>query len=42
MDIIRQERHGVSFFACTDPAWAGAAHGFSTRLGACPPRPWTA
>ena len=39
MDIIRQERHGVSFFACTDPAWAGAAHGFSTRLGGVSPAP---
>lgn len=33
MEITRQERCGVSFYACPDPAWAGAAHGFSTRLG---------
>lgn len=33
MEIIRQQRHGVPFYACTGPAWAGAAHGFSTRLG---------
>ena len=33
MDITRQERHGVPFYACAHPAWAGAAHGFSTRLG---------
>lgn len=39
MDIIRQERHGVSFYACPDPAWAGAAHGFSTRLGGMSPAP---
>jgi len=40
MDIIRQERHGVSFYACTHPAWAGTAHGFSTRLGGVSPAPW--
>ena len=40
MDIIRQERHGVSFYACTHPAWAGAAHGFSTRLGGVSTAPW--
>lgn len=39
MDIIRQERHGVPFYACLDPAWAGAAHGFSTRLGGISPAP---
>ena len=39
MDIIRQERHGVSFYTCSDPAWAGAAHGFSTRLGGVSPAP---
>jgi len=33
MDIIRQRRHGVCFYACPDPSWTGAAHGFSTRLG---------
>jgi len=40
MDIIRQERCGVPFYACPDPAWAGAAHGFSTRLGGVSPAPW--
>jgi len=40
MDIVRQERHGVPFYACPDPAWAGAAHGFSTRLGGVSPAPW--
>ena len=40
MEIIRQERHGVSFYACPDPAWSGAAHGFSTRLGGVSPTPW--
>lgn len=39
MDIIRQQRHGVPFYACADPAWAGAAHGFSTRLGGVSPAP---
>lgn len=39
MDIIRQERHGVPFYACADPAWAGTAHGFSTRLGGVSPAP---
>ena len=40
MEITRQERCGVSFYACPDPAWAGAAHGFSTRLGGISPAPW--
>ena len=40
MDIIRRERHGVSFYASSHPAWAGAAHGFSTRLGGVSPAPW--
>ena len=39
MDIVRQERHGVPFYACPDPAWAGTAHGFSTRLGGVSPAP---
>ena len=39
MDIIKQERHGVPFYACPDPAWAGTAHGFSTRLGGVSPAP---
>ena len=39
MEITRQERRGVSFYACPDPAWAGAAHGFSTRLGGVSPAP---
>lgn len=40
MDITRQQRHGVLFYACMDPAWRGAAHGFSTRLGGISPAPW--
>ena len=40
MHIIRQERRGVPFYACPDPAWAGAVHGFSTRLGGVSPAPW--
>ena len=40
MDITRKERHGVPFYACSHPTWAGAAHGFSTRLGGVSPAPW--
>ena len=40
MDIKIKRRHGVSFFACDHPAWAGAAHGFSTRLGGVSRAPW--
>ena len=40
MDILSVQRSGVTFYACTDPAWAGAAHGFSTRLGGVSPAPW--
>lgn len=40
MNIIRQERHGVFFYACPGPAWGGAAHGFSTRLGGVSSAPW--
>lgn len=39
MEITRQERCGVSFYACPDPAWTGAVHGFSTRLGGVSPAP---
>ncbi len=40
MELIRKRRHGVSFFICDHPAWAGTAHGFSTRLGGVSPAPW--
>ena len=40
MDIRIKGRHGVSFFACDHPAWEGAAHGFSTRLGGVSPAPF--
>lgn len=40
MDITCTRRHGVPFYLCEDPAWAGAAHGFSTRLGGVSPAPW--
>ena len=40
MDIVFQKRHGVPFYACTDPRWSGAPHGFSTRLGGVSPAPW--
>ena len=33
MEVILEERRGVPLYRCADPAWAGAAHGFSTRLG---------
>ena len=39
MEVSRQQRHGVPFYACAHPAWAGAAHGFSTRLGGVSPAP---
>lgn len=40
MEVIRIERGKVPFYACPDPAWAGAAHGFSTRRGGVSPPPW--
>lgn len=40
MDLTLQQRRGVSFYACRDPEWAGAAHGFSTKLGGVSPTPW--
>ncbi|MCI8423073.1 MAG: peptidoglycan editing factor PgeF [Lawsonibacter sp.] len=40
MEITRVQRKGVPFYACADPAWAGTAHGFSTRQGGVSPTPW--
>lgn len=40
MEITKQERRGVPFYACPNLAWAGVAHGFSTRLGGVSPAPW--
>ena len=40
MEIIKREIEGVAFYACTDPAWAGVGHGFSTRQGGVSPAPW--
>lgn len=40
MDVVKQERRGVCFYQCPDPAWEGTAHGFSTRLGGVSPAPW--
>ncbi len=40
MEMVRRVRRGVPFYCCGDPAWAGAAHGFSTRLGGVSPPPW--
>ncbi len=40
MEIVRTPRLGVPFYRCEDPAWAGAAHGFSTRRGGVSPAPW--
>ena len=41
MEIVKREIERVQFYACTDPAWAGARHGFSTRLGGVSPAPWS-
>jgi len=40
MELILREHHGVSFFCCPHPDWAGTAHGFSTRVGGVSPPPW--
>ncbi len=40
MEIIKREIEGVAFYACTDLAWAGVRHGFSTRQGGVSPAPW--
>lgn len=40
MDIVKREIEHVEFYVCTDPAWAGVRHGFSTRQGGVSPAPW--
>ena len=40
MEIVKREIERAAFYACTDPAWAGARHGFSTRQGGVSPAPW--
>ncbi len=40
LEIVKITRRGVPFYACPDPAWAGAVHGFSTRRGGVSPAPW--
>ena len=40
MKVEYRQGKGVPFYACLDPAWSGAAHGFSTRLGGVSPPPW--
>lgn len=40
MEVIRQERSSIPFYACQDPRWRGTAHGFSTRLGGVSPAPF--
>ncbi len=40
MDMIQTQCCGVPFYFCSHPAWSGAAHGFSTRLGGVSPSPW--
>lgn len=40
MEIVKREIEGVAFYACADPTWAGARHGFSTRQGGVSPAPW--
>lgn len=39
MEIVKREVERVEFYVCTDPAWAGARHGFSTRQGGVSPAP---
>lgn len=39
MDITLQKSGETAFYRCTDSAWNGAAHGFSTRLGGVSPAP---
>ena len=40
MEIVQTTRHGVPLYFCSHPAWSGAAHGFSTRLGGVSPAPF--
>ena len=40
MEIVKREIERAAFYACTDPAWTGARHGFSTRQGGVSPAPW--
>lgn len=40
MEVIREERRGVLFYACPQIREAGFPHGFSTRIGGVSPPPW--
>jgi len=40
INISKQTRLGVTFYACDHPDWEQVPHGFSTRLGGVSPAPW--
>lgn len=40
MEVTFTRRGDIPFYYCAQPAWAGAAHGFSTRVGGVSPAPW--
>ena len=40
INVRRQTRFGVTFYACDHPVWQQVPHGFSTRLGGVSPAPW--
>lgn len=40
INIVKQTRRGVTFYACDHPIWSQVSHGFSTRLGGVSPAPW--
>lgn len=40
MEVTFTRRGDIPFYHCAQPAWAGAAHGFSTRVGGVSPAPW--
>ena len=40
INITKQTRRGVTFYACGHPDWAQVPHGFSSRLGGVSPAPW--
>ena len=40
MEVTRQEKNGVVYYACPEIRAAGAAHGFSTRIGGVSRAPW--
>ncbi len=40
MEVTRQEKNGVVYYACPELTAAGTAHGFSTRIGGVSEAPW--